>query len=59
MIRESVLKSANTYASVHGVAAASRIYSKKLDLNVSQSTVRLIMEAYIKELKKQRAAGGC
>ena len=40
------------YTSIHGVAAASRVYSKKLDQNVSQSTVRSIMEAYIKELKK-------
>ena len=45
------------YASVHGVAAASRVYSKKLKQRVGPATVRSIMQAYIKELKKKRAAG--
>ena len=47
------------YTSVHGVAAASWVYSKKLDQHVSLGTMRSIMEAYIKELKKQRVAGVC
>ena len=42
---------------MHGVAAASRVYSKKLDQQVGPATVRLIMQAYIKGLKKKRAAG--
>ena len=42
---------------MHGVAAASRVYSKKLDQPVGPATVRSIMQAYIKELKKKRAAG--
>ena len=47
------------YARVHGVAAASRVYFKKLDQCVSLTTVRSIMEAYIKELKKQKVTGVC
>ena len=42
---------------MHGVAAASRVYSKKLEQQVGPATVRSIMQAYIKELKKKRAAG--
>ena len=45
------------YASVHGVAAASRVYSKKLERRVGTATIQSIMQAYIKELKKKREAG--
>ena len=45
------------YASVHGIAAASQVYSKKLDRRVGPATVQSIMQAYIKELKNKRATG--
>ena len=42
------------YASQHGVAAAARHFSKKLDNCVSETTVRSIRNVYIEGLKRKR-----
>ena len=42
------------YACHHGVASAARVFSHKLQHNVSESTVRSIRDAYRQELRKKR-----
>ena len=41
------------YACHHGVASAARVFSHRLRERVSESTVRLIREAYRQELRKR------
>ena len=42
------------YASLHGVAAAARVFTRKFHSTISQSTVRSIRDAYRLELKRRR-----
>ena len=42
------------YSCQHGVAAASRYFTRKLKRSVSETTVRSIRDAYRKELKRKR-----
>ena len=44
------------YAIQHGVAAASRVFSSKLKLVISETTVRSIKDAYLKEIKRKRSS---
>ena len=52
----SVRAEIGKYASQHGVAATARVFSKRLDSPVSETTVRSIRSAYIQGVhQKQRA----
>lgn len=44
------------YASQHGVAAASRFFSKKFDTTLSKTTVSSIKTAYIQGVREKRRA---
>ena len=44
------------YACHHGVAAAARFFSRKLDKRVSESTVQSIKNAYVEGLRQKRGA---
>ena len=46
------------YASLHGVTAAARYFSRKLGQTVSQTTVRSIRDSYNEEVKRKRKAEG-
>ena len=43
------------YCSLHGVAATSRHFSRRLGINVSETTAHSIKKAYLKGLEKRRA----
>ena len=45
------------YASEHGVAAATKKFSRKLDVELSETTVRSIRDGYLEEVKRLRQAG--
>ena len=42
------------YACHHGVVSAARVFSHKLQQNISESTVHSIRDAYRQELQKKR-----
>ena len=44
------------YATLHGVAAAARVFSAKMKQRVSETTVRSIKDAYTVEIKRKRAS---
>ena len=45
------------YACIHGVPAAARVYSRKLQKHISETTVRSIRDAFREESTKQRYLG--
>ena len=45
------------YASIHGVAAAARHFSRKLQKQIGETTVRSIRNTFRKESKKRRYLG--
>ena len=51
----SVRAEIGKYASNHGVAAAARYFSKKLNCRVSETTVRSIRSSYAEGVRKRRA----
>ena len=42
---------------IHGVSAATRLFSRKLNVKLSETTVRSIRDRYLEELKQRRRAG--
>ena len=43
------------YASHHGVAAAARLFTRKLDHQVSETTLHFMKKAYLQEVTRKRA----
>ena len=52
----SVRAEIGKYASQHGVAATARVFSKRLDSPVSETTVRSIRSAYVQGVHQKRRA---
>ena len=42
---------------IHGVSAATKLFSRKLNIKFSETTVHSIHDGYLKELKQRRWAG--
>ena len=42
---------------IHGVSPATKLFSRKLNIKLSETTVRLIRDGYLEELKQRRWAG--
>ena len=45
------------YAMIHGVSAATKLFSRKLNIKLSETTVHSIHDGYLEELKQRRWAG--
>ena len=45
------------YALEHGMAAATKKFSRKLDVELSETTVRSIRDGYLEEVKLLRQTG--
>ena len=52
----SVHVNIGSYACQHGVSSAARVFSKRLDTRVSESTVRSIRDKYKEEVRRKRSA---
>jgi len=45
------------YAMIHSISAAMKLFTRKLSVKLSETTVRSICDGYLEELKQRRWAG--